>query len=147
MNNRALFSSVVVALISAGCAVRPPVELLSVEDKAAQAHATVCTTGPCVITVECVKNVASGTPDYYVPPGYKPTMTWNIQTSGYTFRGDGISFKTQDGKNNFDGLNPQPGTTSYSKKNKHASAGSFEYSIYLQGPGGNCDYDPTVFNG
>jgi hypothetical protein len=74
-------------------------------------------------------------------------MTWNIQTSGYTFRDDGISFKTQDGKNNFDGQNPQPGTRSYSKKNKHTSAGAFEYSIYLQGPGKTCDYDPTVFNG
>jgi hypothetical protein len=144
MNNSALFSSLVVGLMPAGCALVP----LSVEDKAAQAQAVVCANGPCVITVVCTNGVASATPDYYIPAGYKPAMTWIIQTSGYTFRDDGISFKTAEGNSEFDGQNPLPGSTRYSRLNRHTKPGTYAYSIYLRGPGGaRCDHDPFVFNG
>jgi hypothetical protein len=156
MNNRALFSSVVVALMSAGCAAQPVP--LSVSDEAAAAQAVVCTSGPCQVwidVVDCSTDKITATPNLYVPPPtkpsdprYTPKIKWHINTRGYSFRDDGIRFKSLAGQSQFDGQNPNPGSVDYEMLNKNTQAGSYDYWIYIQGPGGQrCKHDPFVFNG
>jgi hypothetical protein len=147
MNNRALLSFVVVGLTAVGCV--GPLRYVGgelVEAEARKAGALTCSVSTCDISLTCNGALAVASPDWYIPPGATPTMKWTVK-DGYSFDNNGLTFKTADGNSEFDGANPQPGTTVYTRYDRHTKPGTYAYEIFLKGPKGACSVDPFVFNG
>lgn len=82
------------------------------------------------------------------------TIVWKLEDSpGFTFTLDGIGI---DGEETATGLQPQDEIVDGRRtangeqfvwRNKNSRAGTYKYTIRLEGPGGVIKQDPTIING
>ncbi len=145
MKNRALLSLAALSL-SAACVSLPGLPPPGTPGSSASNPCTtpVCEVGITVTTCTEQYNDIKADPDkLYVTAPPNTGIHWTINSSGFTFVGQGIAFKTEPGKRTF--RNPRPGTTDWSYDNAGTS-GQYDYGIWLKGPSGTCHVDPSIMN-